>query len=157
MSQTVRDAIAAELEGLARLVPTPTGELGYGRDLSCVEDITETLDEVDPFSVRGIGEAQIRRLTTPRGSLPDDPDYGLDVRSYANRGVPQSELRDLAGQIRSECLKDDRLDAVQVTVTMPAPSSLRIAITNTPVDVSLGQFSLVLAVASGTVLVEALG
>lgn len=156
MSQIVLDAIAADLAELTRIVPVPTGPLGYGRDLSCVDDVTEALDEVDPFSPAAIGEALLRRLTTPRGGLSDDADYGLDVRSCCNRGVPASELRELAGQIRSEATKDDRVEDASVTVTLPSLNAMSIRILVTPADPLLDPFSLTFAVVSGQLLLEAL-
>lgn len=156
MSQLVLDAIAASTAELTRLVPVPTGALGYGADLSCVEDLTDDLAEVDPFSPQAIGEALLRRLTTPRGQLPDDPNYGLDIRGYCNRGVPTGELREIAGQIRSEASKDDRIEDVSVTVTVPALNSMSVRINVTPADPSLDPFTLTFAVTSGQLLLEAI-
>lgn len=156
MSQIVFDSIAADLAELTRIVPVPTPPLGYGNDLSCVEDVTEALDEVDPFSPVAIGEALLRRLTTPRGQLPDDPDYGFDIRGYCNRGVPTGELRELAGQIRSEVSKDDRVEDASVTVTVPDLSTMSVRIEVTPADPLLDPFSLTFAVVSGQLLLEAL-
>jgi hypothetical protein len=156
MSQLVLDAIAASTAELTRLVPVPTGPLGYGTDLSCVEDVTEDLAEVDPFSPQAIGEALLRRLTTPRGQLPDDPNYGMDLRGYCNRGVPTGELREIAGQIRSEVTKDDRVEDVSVVVTVPALNAMSVRIDVTPADPSLDPFTLTFAVTSGQLLLEAI-
>jgi hypothetical protein len=135
----------------------PSGELGYGRDLSCVLDLTDDLAEVDPLSPVAIGEATLRRLLTARGSLPDHRDYGLDVRGMCNRGVPYSELRDLAGQVRNEISKDDRIESATVTVTPQAGGQLDFAVRITPAVVGLTPFSLTFAVVSGQLTVEAIG
>jgi hypothetical protein len=140
-----------------RGVPIPTGELGYGADLSCVLDLSEDLTEVDPFSVRAIGEATVRRLLTARGSLPDHRDYGLDVRGMCNRGVPVAELRDLGGQVRNEISKDDRIESAAVTVTSQAGGQLDFAVRITPAVIGLTPFSLTFAVVSGQLTVEAIG
>lgn len=163
----VEDAIEAELTVLSRLVAAPTGDLGYGVDLSCTTDVVETLDglaEVDPFSTRAIGEATIRRWTTDRLSLPDDPDYGINVLKYANRGTTQNELRDLSGELRNEALKDDRIDSITVSVTYTsATRTLFISATITPVDITTGEgspegkFTLTLSVTDGVVLAELVG
>jgi hypothetical protein len=153
----VTDAIAADIATLTRLVAVPTGALGYGTDLSCVSDISETLVEVDAFSSLGIAQALLRRLGTPRGRLADDLSYGLDLRGYCNRAVPASELRDLAGQVRGECAKDDRVYDATVTVTSPDTSSLTVSIVVQPADPDLEPFSLTLAVESGQILLEAVG
>lgn len=157
MSRIVLDAIDAEIALLAREISTPSGELGYGTDLSCVSDLAEDLAEVDPFSTRAIGEAALRRLTTARGTLPDDPDYGLDVRSYANRGVALQELRDLAGLTQAELLKDDRLVDAAVTVTQPGQGELSVDVMLTPADARLAPFALIFAVSGGLIVVEAIG
>jgi hypothetical protein len=158
MSQTVLDAITASIAELAPIVATPSGDLGYGTDLSCVSDATPDLAEVDPQSVRAIGEATIRRLTTPRGGLPDDRDYGLDVRAYVNRGVATSQLRDLQGMISNEITKDDRIDGAAVTLTMPEPKTLNVQVMIDPADPNLRPFPLTFAVgAGGQVIVEAIG
>jgi hypothetical protein len=135
----------------------PSGELGYGADLSCVLDLTDDLAEVDPLSPVAIGEATLRRLLTARGSLPDHRDYGLDVRGMCNRGVPYSELRDLAGQVRNEISKDDRIESATVTVTLQAGGRLDFAVRITPAVVGLVPFSLTFAVVSGQLTVEAIG
>jgi hypothetical protein len=155
MSQIVLDAIAADLATLTREVPTPAEPFGYGTDLRCTTDVTANLDEVDPFSPVAIVEALIRRLTTPRGRLPDDPEYGLDVTAMVNRGITQSELRDIQTQIRNESSKDDRVDDVAVTVTMLAYNSARIQMMIAPADAQR-PFSATLAVTDGQLLMEAL-
>jgi hypothetical protein len=154
----VTDSIASQVAELERLVPTPAEPLGYGRDLSCVDDITGNLDEVDVFSVTAIGEATIRRLSTARGMLVDDPDFGLDLRSYCNRGVPAHELAEIEGAVRSEVTKDDRIDSAAVTASYTAANStLLVQIRIVPVDPRLGAFTLTLAASSAEVLLEALG
>jgi hypothetical protein len=158
MSAVVLDAIARELALLKREVETPTGPLGYGLDLSCVSDVTPELAEVDPFSPVGIAEAVIRRLTTPRGGLVDDPDYGLDLRGYCNRGTTLDELRDLAGQCRSEVTKDDRIEEALFTITTPTRSELNVSARITPADPSLELFSFTFTIpASGAAMLEAIG
>lgn len=147
----VREDIAAQVAELEHEVDAPTGALGYGTDLACVTDVTPDLEEVDPFSVRAIGEALIRRFTTPRGTLPDDPDYGLDLRSYCNRGVTATQLRELASQLRGEAGKDDRVDDAAITVTAEG-SSLTVAARITPADPDLEPFDLTFAVTSADVL-----
>lgn len=153
----VLDSIAAQVLELDQLVATPQPPFGYGRDLSCVDDITPTLDDVDPFSVQAVSEATIRRLSTARGTLVDDPDYGLDLRSYCNRGVPARELAQLAGGIRNEVTKDDRIETATVTASLAGTNELRVQITITPVDPATEPFRLTLAVTSADVLLEALG
>jgi len=156
MNDTVLAAIDRELAALEHVAEPPTGDLGWGRDLSCVAELSPTLAEVDPWTVRAIGEAAIRRLTTPHGTLVDAPDYGLDVRSFCNRGVTPLDLAELGGRARLELLDDDRIDEALVTVTAPSPGLLNVNARLTPADPRLRPFALVLAVTSASVLVEAL-
>lgn len=157
MSETVRAAIDREIAALARVVDAPTLDLGWGRDLACVTELSPTLAEVDPLEPRGIGEAALRRLITPRGALPGDRDYGLDVRSFLNRGVPLAELRDVAGLVRVELTKDDRIAEVTVDVTMPSAGALRFAMQIVPADPALEPFALIFGVTSSDVVTEAIG
>lgn len=156
MSALVTDFIAAEVAALKREVETPIAPFGYGSDLSCVDDITDTAAEVDPFSRLALAEAVARRLTTARGTVLDDLDYGLDLRRFLNAGVSTSELAGLAGQIRMEVQKDDRVDRCAATVTLPSATELSVKIVVTPIDPRLGTFTLTLAVTSSTVLMEAM-
>ncbi len=151
----VHDTIAAEIALLVRTEPTPLAPFGYGQDLDCETDITEELLEVDPSSKRGLGQALVRRLSCPRGRLPDDPDYGFDVRGRLNNGTELSVIRDLAGQIKSEIMKDDRIEGADVTTAYSAPTNtLNVRIWVSAVDSALGQFALTLAVTDGAVLLQ---
>jgi hypothetical protein len=153
MSGIVRDAIAAELATLTRIMPAPTGALGYGSDLACADDLTETMAERAGTDPLVIGEALLRRLDCPRGGLPDDKDYGLDVRAYLSRGTGATELRELAGQVRAESMKDDRVSSCTVTVSPSSDgSSMGISIRVTPADPTLAPFTLVFSVTSIEVL-----
>jgi hypothetical protein len=152
----VHDTIAVELAKLQRIVPVPTEPFGYGKDLDCVTDLTDNWDEVDPFTVRAIGQAIVRRLTTRRGQLRDDPDYGHDIRQYLHGAQTASDILDAQGETLSEITKDDRVDDAVVTVAIEAGRSMRVTINITPVDARLGPFTLTLAVTSGAVLLEAI-
>jgi hypothetical protein len=150
----VADAIASETALLTREVPTPTPPFGWGADVSCDRDLEEGMPEV--FGDLALAQALVRRLDCPRGALPDDGDYGIDLRANLNRGLTVTEVRGLAGSIRSELTKDDRVDTVAVTVApTPAGEVIRVSIQVTPRDAALGgPFSLTLAVTDGGVLVE---
>lgn len=151
----VQDEIAAQIAELEQLVAPPTAPFGYGIDLDCVDDITEHLDEVDSLSALGIAQAIVRRLSTPRGALADDPAYGFDLRSFCNRGTPSADLPQLAGLVRNEVTEDDRVADAEVEVVY-AGEQLRVEVTLTPEDPNLAEFALTLAVTSGAVLIEAL-
>jgi len=150
-----RDTIAAELLALEAVADFPIEPLGYGVDISCTSDISPRMAEVDPFTVQALAEAIVRRLDCPRGGLADDPNYGLDLRSYCNRGTTAADLRALGGQIRSELRKDDRIEDVLVDV-VPSPTGGTLAITLdvTPTDPNLGGFRLTLSASSAETLIE---
>lgn len=151
----VHDTIAAELALLERLEPTPLAPFGYGQDLDCTTDISEDLLEVDPSSRTALAQALLRRLSCPRGRLPDDPTYGFDLRGMLNRGTDAAALRDLAGQVKGEVLKDDRIDGADVTTTYTSQTrTLDVLIWVSPIDPALGEFSLTLAVTDGETLLK---
>lgn len=154
MNATVADAIATEIAALTREVATPVAPFGYGADISCARDLEEDMPEVSGQLV--LAQALVRRIDCPRGGLPDDGDYGIDLRSYLNRGITTTEQRSIAGAIRSELSKDDRVDTVAVTVTpTPTGESIRVSIQVVPRDPALGgPFTLTLAVTDGGALVE---
>lgn len=153
----VRTGIAEGIAELTRVAEAPAAPWGYGSDLSCTSDLTETMEEVDGLSIVALSQAILRRLDCPRGALPDDADYGLSLPSYCNRGVTAADVRALAGQIGSEVTKDDRVDRAVVVVTpSPTGSSLSVKLTITPVDPRVGGFSLTLAATSAAVIIEEL-
>lgn len=155
MSAVVKDRIAEELALLVQVVDFPESPFGYGSDILCDSDVDEFVREVDAFSTLALAQAIVRRLDCPRGALPDDADYGIDVRSYLNRGVDARDIRALAGQIRSEVLKDDRVATLTVTVTPNSVGSqLRIELAVRPVDAAIGGFSLTLSATSAAILIE---
>jgi hypothetical protein len=155
MSSPVRDAIAAELALLEREVDTPVAPFGYGTDVSCTTDLDPRLASVDQNSTQGIAEAIVRRLDCPRGALPDDDDYGFDVASLLNTGLTTTQINALAGQVRAEITKDDRVASATVRLTPSADGTeLELDINVVPADPNTSQFSMVLAVSDGGVLLE---
>lgn len=155
MSTLVQDAIAAELLTLTRVMSAPTGAQGYGSDLACETDLTETMLEREGSDQLVLAEALLRRIDCPRGALPDDLDYGLDVRAYLSRGTVAADLRAIRGQIAAEWTKDDRV-ALAVVTGDPSPSGLELALSGriTPADPTIAPFTMVLSVTSAAVLLE---
>lgn len=155
MSAIVKAAVAASIALLERDRDAPVAPFGYGRDMSCVSDLAADMGDVDPTSMRAVGEALARRIDCPRGGMPDDPSYGIDIRGALNVGITSGDVISLAGRIATEWRKDDRVADVEVTV---APSSDGGGLTITGVvhlvDPALGRFSLTLAVTSADVLIQ---
>ncbi len=155
---TVLDDIAAQTSELVRLVDTPADPLGYGTDLSCVTDIDFVAGDfvtLDAFLPLAVMQATARRLSTQRGTLLDDLEYGFDIRGLLNRGIPVSDIPLFASQIRSEVLKDDRLDDATVTVVQGPANTLSVKILATLVN-SRNSFTFTLAVVDGDTLSAAL-
>lgn len=153
MNSTVEDNIAAQLATLSRVVDAPVGDLGYGLDLACTFDLDPLLAEVDPASPIAIVQAVVRRYITPRGTLADDADYGLDIRAHCNRGMTQRDLRALSGAMQGEAQKDDRV--AKATVTLVADMlarTLAVGVLIVPTDPELETFSFTFAVTSSAVL-----
>lgn len=155
MSDLVKASIAAQLAGLEQSTDFPVEPFGYGSDISADSDLDEDMNETDPFSTLGLAQALVRRLDCPRGALPDDRDYGIDLRSYVNRGMTDDEIRELAGAIRAEVTKDDRVDLAAVTVSPDSTGTMfTVVIAVTPVNVEIGEFTLTLSATSAEILIE---
>ncbi len=126
----------------------------FGRDISC----TDTL-RTGRFvtGTRLVGEACYRRLTTPRGSLrggEEEANYGLDLSELVGSVSTKSDLAALPGRIRTELLKDERIEAVNASVLATGGKLATFDVT-IECQTSAGPFTLTL-LASG-VTVELLG
>jgi hypothetical protein len=157
MNATYAAAFEAQVAELTRIVDVPASSpLGYGVDLACVEDLTPTMDEVDPYTPRAIGEAQARRLITGRRQLADDPNYGTDVRGMLNQGYTETQLKTLDTEVHNELIKDDRIVDCEVTTTFTNQETLRVAVISTRRDLD-ETFALTFYVTDASVLIEQLG
>jgi phage baseplate assembly protein W len=153
MSDVVRDAIAASIALETRIVATPSEPFGWGSDIACALALDPDVRELDGDDPQVLANAIIRRLDTPRGQLPDDPDYGIALRSMLSAGITDAGRRSISGRIYNEITKDERVDSLRVDVT-PGDESLTIALTVTPVE---GEpFTTTLAVTSAGVVLEAI-
>ena len=153
MTDVVRDAIAASIALETRIVATPSGPFGWGSDIACALTLDPDVRELAGDDPQVLANAIIRRLDTPRGQLPDDPDYGIALRSMLSAGITDAGRRSISGRIYNEITKDERVDSLRVDVT-PGDESLTIALTVTPVE---GEpFTMTLAVTSAGVVLEAI-
>jgi len=156
MSDIVKNAIAASVAALTQEVDFPQEPFGYGSDIDGDVDLSERMDEVDPFSTRAISQAIVRRLNCPRGGLPDDPNYGIDLVAKLNTGIVASDLQQLGGQIKNELSKDDRIAAVIVTLAPNSVgSTLRVELFVTPAN-SANSFRLTLNASDAGILIESI-
>ena len=119
-----------------------------GTDLYCISDLDPAGRTVS--GPEALAQAIARRLQTPRGALAaigDDPDYGLDLRDYVGDDVGAAIEAEVEAAVRAECLKDERVRDVDVTVAVSGRAltvGLRVASTQ-------GAVRLVLAVSAVTV------
>jgi hypothetical protein len=151
-------AFDADLATMTRVQTVPIDPLNYGRDLSCVLDVTNDFAEVDPNSPLGIAQAVTRRLITNRDDLLDDGTYGFNVRGMLNHPQTVDELRSLEISCINEANKEERVQRADISVTMNAlGSEIAIAVAITPADPVLRPFRFVLAVADAQVLIELIG
>jgi hypothetical protein len=120
----------------------------YGSDFAGADDLDPllTVREGVAGEALALGESLARRLATPRGALWYSPNDGFDVRSLVADTEDPSNAED---KIELECLKDERVRKVKVTVTVTDPSSWEIAIVVTPKTGAT--FRLTLAVSKLTV------
>lgn len=119
----------------------------FGTDISCTDDMSEVAKEISGQDV--LAEAIYRRLTTPRGQLLDDEDYGIDVRSFLSRGIDPGKLREIEGTIRQEVLKDERVANVTAKATVDYKTySMSVSLIVTTGE---GPFRLVFEVTADTV------
>jgi hypothetical protein len=99
-----------------------------------------------------VAQSNFHRLTTPHGGLIDDPNYGLDLNGFLEKGIALSNISDVPSQIQAELLKDDRNETVSVTMSVPKPNVLNFKIVTTLAD---GPFTMTVGVDStGTFLQE---
>lgn len=118
----------------------------YGTSLSCVSDFSREGRTVTGDMV--VGEAIARRLMTPRGRLIGYPNYGYDLTAFVNADMSPRELAAMRAGIVGECLKDERVESVDVSSDLAVDGTLTITI---DVVGANGPFTLVLAVTSVTV------
>lgn len=124
--------------------------LQYGQDLSATKRLN-----YGRIVSRGelLAEAAYRRLITVRGTLLDDPNYGLGLVRWLQTEYTPAMLAALPAIIRLELMKDQRLDSVnvEVTSTRDASSAVAMQVDITGAGINGEGFTLVLAVSDVTV------
>lgn len=118
----------------------------FGSDLAATDDLDANAREVEGDEL--VAQAIYRRLTTPRGQLLDDPDYGLDIRSFLQASMTAADLALIGGRIRAELAKDETIDDVQATVKLTAAQTITVDLA---VTTGQGPFRMVFAVTAETV------
>lgn len=131
-----------------------TTDQDFGLDLACLGELDTTR------TVTGLTlllQAIANRLSTPRGSLLDDEDYGYDLREFVSNEIDLTNDRtliEIQSGARSQALKDDRVEACAVTVTFePTARRLTVSLRGTssegPFDLTLGVSALTVEILQG--------
>lgn len=120
----------------------------YGTDINTPSGL-----DLDPWwatlgGAEAVLQVAVRRLVTARGSLEDDPSFGLDLRVYVNdhRASPQA----IAAQVEAQLLLDERVLRAAAVVTRAADGALTCSIR---LALASGTFRLVLDVSAVSVSV----
>lgn len=118
-----------------------------GVDVACYPDLDAMGSLVSGKTM--LGQAIARRLTTPRGALFYDTNYGTDLRLYISEGMTTEAQGRIKAAVESECLKDERVAGATATVGFSLQAqTLKISIA---LETKTGPFSLTIAVTSLTV------
>lgn len=91
----------------------------YGSDSSCVSDVGLVDVQITNPAIL-IGQRLARRLQTPRGGLAafgGPADFGWDVRQLVLSKMTDASRSTAQQQIENECLKDEQVLNVEVSVT----------------------------------------
>ena len=118
------------------------------------QDIT-TLEHLDFNTVqdyRHLAESIYWRLTTPRGDLFYDPNYGFDVRNYVQAAWSRDVQYELEAFATEECEKDERILNATLSAEQMTDQRIRLSVL---LETAQGPFKFVLAVSA--LSVEALG
>lgn len=127
----------------------------FGSDISCTDDATPTFTELEEDDPTLVAECAWRAITSPRGSIPGAPDRGFDVRSLLRAPATQTEIRTWPSRVRSEIMKDERVQTCTVEFAQTAVDAWEITIRG---ETETGPFGLVGALTSGSaILKEILG
>ncbi len=118
----------------------------FGIDVVATTDLDRYFNLVTGTQV--VGQAIARRVQTPQGSLPDDPDYGYDLRQWVHVGMGSSDIFQAEALTEAQCLQDERVNEVDVTITQDG-EALTVTILVTLFNDVV--FDLVLAIGSVTV------
>ncbi len=89
----------------------------------------------------------MRRWSTPRGGLVDDPNYGYDLTDAIGDDLNKSDLARMARLAGAEAEKDERVTGCDVTLTLIGD----VMMVSGKVVTAQGPFTLVVAVSQVTV------
>jgi phage baseplate assembly protein W len=118
-----------------------------GTDIYCVDDIDPAFAIVS--GTRALSQAIARRLSTPRGALFYDLDYGFDLTAFLNADIDDRLLFQIGVGVENEARKDERVRDATATVTYDKQTEkLSVVVQGSASD---GPFQLILSVDAVTV------
>jgi len=131
--------------------PQSSGNLSgpgrFGIDVDAILDVPLRWNLAS--GTRNLGNNLARRLGTVLGSMPDDPNYGFDLRDMLNGGFTPSQLGQLRAGVVAECLKDPRVQDCDAAFSWNSPlAAFTATLTIATAD---GTFTFVLGVDAVTV------
>ncbi len=100
-----------------------------------------------------LGQAALIRLSTPRGSVIDAPDDGIDLVDWLSRDMSPDEVARLQGTIEEELLKDERFIAARAVVDVTELLTAGTMRVELELDGGPGPFRLVLGVSAAGVAI----
>lgn len=119
----------------------------FGQDISCLFGLDPLLGLVGGLDC--LGQALVHRLSTPRGGLFYDPNYGTDLRAYIEENISPKTLALVRADVQAECIKDERV--LTCTASTSFDGATETLTVQVDVQTAAGPFRLVLAVTSLTV------
>jgi phage baseplate assembly protein W len=125
----------------------PVNPTDFGTTLSCQFDIDPMGQTVSGLTA--LAQALIRRITTPRGRLLNDPNYGYDIAGELEDDVTTQQVAAIGANVDQEFLKDQRVFSSVTTVTLETDGQLDVS---TQVQSALGPFSLVFTLSATGIL-----
>lgn len=155
MNTIFSNEFEALLAGVVNELPLPTGDAGWGSDLSCADDLDENFAELAPNDPQVVAQYTYRRMITNPGECADDPDWGCGLPRMLSSGYTEKQIKTIEDALRGEIARDDRLQDVIVSADYSyATEALNITVDATIVDSNV-RFSLTTVSASGaTNLIE---
>lgn len=125
----------------------PVSPTDFGSTLSLTFDLDPMGQTVSGLTA--LAQALIRRITTPRGRLLSDPNYGYDIAGELEDDVTTQQVNAIAANVDAEFLKDQRVFSSVTTVTLQTDGQLDVA---SQVQSALGPFSLVFSLSATGIL-----
>jgi len=95
-----------------------------------------------------VAEAILRRWTTSRGQLIDDPNYGFNVLDLVSDDLGKKDIHYTQQQLAQEAEKDERVKSASVTLVLTVQGELRL---EAIIGTAAGPFKFVVGVSAVSV------